>query len=110
MLGAKTGCFDTRTKWLTNKGISKQSKEKYLYLQDGGIVLKPNATELLYGLILDSDSASETFEDFCDTLGFDEDSRKALELYLECQKVGGKLNKVLGYSLINLLREALEDY
>lgn len=56
----------------------------------------PRAANVLDCLLSDASSASEPFEDWCDSLGYDSDSRKALEIYMECQKVRGELRRLLG--------------
>ena len=70
----------------------------------------PNAARVLYSLISDYRLAADTFEDFCDCLGYDADSRKALDIYLECQKNGLELQRVLGGALLAQLEESLQDY
>lgn len=51
-----------------------------------------------------------TFEDHCAELGYDTDSRKALEGYLVCQEIDGKLRRLFGSAHMEEMREALEDY
>ena len=55
----------------------------------------PKIKDILYALALDYSFAQDTFEDFCSNLGYDTDSRKALETYLKCQESGHKLRKIL---------------
>lgn len=73
-------------------------------------VATPSAAGVLYCLLSDMDLASESHADFCANLGYDEDSRKGLELYLSCQKVGDELRKVFTGADLEALREMLEDY
>lgn len=70
----------------------------------------PTAARVLYSLILDADDGSETFDDFCTSCGYDTDSRKALEIYHECQKTLIKLRKVFSGAQLEKLRELLQDY
>jgi hypothetical protein len=70
----------------------------------------PTAASVLYGLISDMDCGANTFEDFCANLGYDEDSRKAHDTYLACQKIGTQLKKVFKREHIEALRELLQDY
>ena len=50
-----------------------------------------NIDDVLYCLILDAQSGTESFEDFCDNFGYNEDSVKHNEIYKLCQKNGKKV-------------------
>ncbi len=39
---------------------------------------------------------AEGFEDWCADYGYDTDSRKALELYEQCQRIGKQVHRLLG--------------
>ncbi|MFM7010328.1 MAG: hypothetical protein ACKO0Z_13530 [Betaproteobacteria bacterium] len=54
------------------------------------------ASEVIASLLSDAMCAAGTFEDFCANLGYDEDSRKALETYLECQKTRNAMQRAFG--------------
>lgn len=56
----------------------------------------PVAHDVLDCLLSDADLGANTFDDFCAELGYDTDSRKALESYLECQSMSKKLHRLLG--------------
>lgn len=56
----------------------------------------PDAASVLSSLLLDSSASKETFGGWCESYGYDTDSRKALETYLECQENTLKLRKLLG--------------
>lgn len=73
-------------------------------------VVRPTPASVLYCLLSDSDLGSETFESFCDDLGYSTDSRKALEMYLECQANSTKLLKIFTSSQLEELKSLLEDY
>ncbi|QXL90409.1 hypothetical protein [Salmonella phage NINP13076] len=73
-------------------------------------VATPTAANVLYCLLSDMDLGSESHADFCANLGYDEDSRKGLEIYLACQKTGEELRKVFTGEDLETLREMLEDY
>ena len=47
-----------------------------------------------YSILACLDSWEMSFDEFCWRLGFDEDSRKALDTYLKCQAETAELNKV----------------
>ena len=70
----------------------------------------PDIVGVLHNLVMDKQMADDTFEGFCQSLGYDTDSRKALETYLQCQKNGADLARVFGGALIAELDELLQDY
>lgn len=55
----------------------------------------PKIRDILHSLYLDCSCAQDTFEDFCDNMGYDTDSRRALDTYLKCQESGHKLRKIM---------------
>jgi hypothetical protein len=74
---------------LMNKNPKKDKSNLLLYVDELKKVSKPkplNIDDVLYSLILDSQFSNETFDDFCDNLGYDNDSIKANEIYRVCQK------------------------
>lgn len=56
----------------------------------------PDAAMVLDCLILDARFGDLSFEEFCDELGYDHDSRKAEATHKECFKTARKLRKILG--------------
>lgn len=68
----------------------------------------PKAASVLHSLVLDADAIGQSFNDWAGDLGYDTDSRKALETFLACQENGVKLRRILGD--LTSFREALEDY
>lgn len=69
----------------------------------------PDLHGVLYSLLSDAAAGTETFPDFCANYGYDEDSRKALEIYLKCQTIGADLRRVLGTDY-TACENALADY
>ena len=57
----------------------------------------PDGADVMYSLLMDAGYGTETFDDFCDNLGYSNDSIKALNIYLKCQKIKASLIKLLGY-------------
>lgn len=55
----------------------------------------PRLRDILYALAQDAQSGLELFQDFCDNLGYDSDSRKALAIYEACQENALKLRKIM---------------
>jgi hypothetical protein len=72
-------------------------------------VKKPSPAAVLYCLLSDASLGAELFADFCADLGYDEDSRKALAIYEECQKTAAKL-RMFTPGEREKLAELLEDY
>lgn len=71
----------------------------------------PCAASVLYSLLSEARlGADNTFDDFCSELGYDTDSRRALETYLACQEINTKLQKLFTHNDIERLTELLEDY
>lgn len=61
------------------------------------LTVKPfEPSQILDCLFSDASAANETFESWASDLGYDPDSRKALDTYLACQKNGIALRKLLG--------------
>jgi hypothetical protein len=77
-------------------------KQMTLYFSQGyGIQGEPTLESVLNCLISDS-TCGETFEEFCDNLGYDNDSRKAEKTFNTILKQTSKLKKLLGNNFNNL--------
>ncbi len=80
----------------------------------GGILAfvsdQDSACGVLHSLLMDMDAGAESFQDFCDNFGYDNDSIKALNTYHDCQKLGTEFRRVMGRETIAVLREVLADY
>lgn len=70
----------------------------------------PHIAGVLYSLVMDSDALEHDYEDWCDNLGFDADSRKALETFLQCQKLGKQLQSIFSRDVLEQIKTLLEDY
>ena len=70
----------------------------------------PEIEGVLHGLVMDYRSAQDTFKDFCECFGYDQDSRKALQTYLDCQDNGNRLLWVIGGGVLAEVEALLEDY
>lgn len=73
-------------------------------------IVKPTPASVLYCLLCNSDLGSESFESFCNALGWSTDSRKALEAYLECESNKTKLLRIFTSHQLEELKSLLEDY
>jgi len=74
------------------------------------VVSKPTPASVLYCLIGDMEATNETFGDWCDNYGYDNDSMKAHAIYNACIENAKKLQTIFKTSHIDKLRELLEDY
>lgn len=90
-------------------GLGHRTEQSYNRLILPPLVHAPSIDDVLYSLVIDSSFAQETFRDFCDNLGYDEDSRKALKAYLECQETYDKIREHLPVSLEQAI-ELFSDY
>lgn len=89
-----------------NRNPKQEKSNLLLYIDELNKVSKPkplNIDDVLYSLILDSQYAFNSFDDFCQELGYDEDSRKAFEVYQTMQKNAKKVK-----TFISNLDEATE--
>jgi len=77
-----------------SRNPQKTKSNLLLYIDELKSCSKPkklNIDDVLYSLILDAQSGTESFEDFCDNFGYNEDSVKHNEIYRACQKNGKKV-------------------
>jgi rhodanese-related sulfurtransferase len=51
----------------------------------------------------------EDFKDFCESFGYDEDSRKAYKVYKKCIKQSEKIHKLFSDAELEKLDEELRD-
>lgn len=86
------------------------SVQRKRWVKENERPVSPFAGAVLYCLLSDMLCANDTFEDWCGNLGYDTDSRKALQVYLSCQENGTKLRKVFNNDLLKQIEKALEDY
>lgn len=70
----------------------------------------PDAADVLYSLLLDSDAVGQSFASWCSDFGYDTDSRKAFATYEACQSNADKLGRIFDATARAALREALADF
>jgi hypothetical protein len=70
---------------------------------------KPDPLGLLYCLVMDSSAADTSFEDWASEYGYDTDSRKALEIFQQCQDQTRKFRRVVG-PLREKIETLVQDY
>ena len=68
-----------------------------------GIESEPQVDDVVSCLIADRDSGMDSFGDFCEDMGLDEDSRKARAAWRQCRVNGRKVEHLLG----NMLDEVI---
>ena len=73
-------------------------------------VIAPTQASVLYCLLADASMAEDGFSDFCANCGYDTDSRKALEMFLEIDKQAQAMKQVFSNDTIEQLNVLLEDY
>jgi hypothetical protein len=72
--------------------------------------VKPDPRDVFYSLLSDASFVAYSFEDFCAELGYDEDSRKAYEIFKQTQETARKLRNAFGDETLERLRELFADY
>lgn len=100
-------------KWevtITNLGNGKSLTTSYMTgmgLRKHGELTKPELADVLHSLISDATSYQNAndFDDWCASMGFDSDSRKAENTWNACTKIHKDLVKLLGSELIEELAE-----
>lgn len=76
-----------------NTGLGHRQQAKKTKAPDGRTYhhaekpVPPKLDMVLQSVLMDAQCGQETFEDFCSELGYDTDSRRALDTYLACQKM-----------------------
>lgn len=98
-------------KKVMNKTPQKTKSNLLLYADELNKVSKPkplNIDDVLFCLVLDAQSGAESFEDFCDNFGYNEDSIKHNEIYKACQKNGKKVKTFI--KDIEQASELFQDY
>ena len=73
-------------------GLGHVIKAKHKMVEDRP--KKPKLRDILYSLASDASCGERSFQDFCAELGYSEDSIKALDTYLKCQRNGQILEKI----------------
>lgn len=92
------------------KGLTSYGKRYLAKVEELRKPVTPCAAGVLHSLILDSSACEQSFESWCNDLGYDSDSRKAYATYEACQKNADKLARVIPRSVREQLQEALQDY
>lgn len=89
-------------------GLGYVIKSKYSWVED-----KPKApsnSDVMYSLLLDSEASDYSFSEWCDNLGYSNDSIQALNIYQACEKIASEMRNLFSQEEIQQMREALQDY
>lgn len=70
----------------------------------------PRAAGVLYSLLRDAEAADMSFPDWCGEFGYDDDSRKAFDTYMQCCDIGRGLDKVFTRTEREHLAKLLKGY
>jgi hypothetical protein len=74
---------------------AQPTREKWWRINHKG-PKRPSAADIISALMSDASSGADTFEDFCSNLGYDTDSRRAMDTYLACQAASTAMRRLLG--------------
>lgn len=78
------------------------------YFMGPALSREPEINDVMQSLVSDYYCAQEpTFEDFCASLGYDDDSRKAEQIYKQCKRQSEKLEKLLGTEFDRIIENYL---
>jgi len=80
--------------WLVR--LSYQGRKLTVPFYGAALVTHVTTAEVVGCILLDANSGTETFEDFCAVMGYDLDSRKAESVWRSCGKMADKLRRFLG--------------
>ena len=82
-----------RNDWRVTLMMSGKTEE-FVYHTGMGHKGAPAPTDVVACLADDARFGGELFADFCDNIGFDADSRGALDTYLACQRTAVQLRRL----------------
>lgn len=81
-----------------------------------GSIMHPKITKdsenifALYCFLSDCIIGKDSFENFCDKFGYDEDSRKAFQTYRACATSLGKYDKLTDFDIYDLINQIQEEH
>lgn len=70
----------------------------------------PKIEDVMQSLVMDAEAFEYTFEDWCGSFGYEEDSRKAEKIYNTCVENARQLIIKIGTDGLKKLQEAYQDY
>lgn len=69
-----------------------------------------NIKNVMYSILMDASFAVYSFVDFCNELGYSDDSIKAHNIWLKCVRTNKRINAMFTQSELDTMRELLVDY
>jgi hypothetical protein len=72
---------------------------------DGAVFSEDFKNDFAYHALAALDIVPDTFKDFCDCFGYDDDSIRALETFKKCVDMNKKLRKIFSSEELELLAE-----
>jgi hypothetical protein len=88
--------------------VTSQDKRDYSYTDSYAVT--PTQAGVLYCLLLDAESGSMSFDDFCSEFGYDNDSISDFRTYQACMAITKQVQKLFTSSERQQLQELLQDY
>ena len=88
----------------------KKVRKPWGYETINAIRPKLELKDVLYCLVAEADYCNYPFEEWCDSLGESTDSRKALDIYLQCQTHRHALLRMVGHDGLDELVEMYSGY
>ena len=70
----------------------------------------PTNADIMHSLLMDADAADQSFNEWCDNYGDDNDSMKGFKTYQTCCEEAVNLKKTFTREQLEAMREALQDY
>jgi hypothetical protein len=102
---ARKGCPDIARPFFTGTGLRKPGT-KFTPAKPQA----PDAASVLHSLILDGQAVDMSFRDWCDEMGDNPDSIRALDTYRECCDIGAELRAFFTAEERQALADMLADY
>lgn len=94
--------------------VKRAGKASAAYIQHlkakNSVAVAPHVAGVLHSLLLDSDSAEQSFHDWCDCFGYDKDSIKAQSTYNACCDILTKMRSFFTGTERTTMQEILQDY
>lgn len=89
------------------------NKQFYSFNYHIGMALDTNQftiKDIMFALLSDANFGKDTFESFCNEIGYNTDSINALSIYKQCIKTSKKLDSMFNEAELRELNILLSDY
>ena len=96
--------------WTVTLTYNGEVSDDIKYSMGSALKGKPDVKDVVFNIVSDASYGEyETFEEFCDNLGYDSDSRKAESIYNACKGTVSMIERLFGDDL-EKFQEAAQDY